>query len=153
MPKGGARTHSGPPPDPNALRRDRRSDGDWTTLPARREGESPAWPLTEQTGREAQVWESYWRKPQAILWERNGQQFEVAMHVRQLCEAEQAGAATAARTLVRQQLDSLLLTLPAMRSARVRIAEDEVTPQRQARPATSRKSSRSRLKVASGGDS
>ena len=150
MPKGGARTNSGPPPDPNALRRDRKNDGEWTTLPARRDGNVPEWPLVEQTVREDDVWDAYWRKPQAILWDRNGQHFEVALHVRQLCAAEAHDAGVNARTLVRQQLDSLLLTLPAMRSARVRIAEDEVTERREAAPRTP--SSRSRLKVASGGD-
>lgn len=47
MPRGGARVNSGPPPDPNALRRDRPSDKDgWTTLPAEgRKGRTPKWPL------------------------------------------------------------------------------------------------------------
>lgn len=153
MPKGGARTHSGPPPDPNALRRDRKADGEWTTLPPVREGRAPKWPLVDQTGREERVWASYWRKPQAILWERNGQEFEVAIHVRQLVEAEVEGATSAARTLVRQQMDSLLLTLPAMRSARVRISADEVGEKRATQPAPAAPtSSRTRLKVATGGD-
>jgi len=49
MPKGGARVNSGPPPDPNALRRDRPSDKDgWTLLPANGyTGEVPGWPLLE----------------------------------------------------------------------------------------------------------
>lgn len=152
MPKGGARTNSGPPPDPNALRRDRKTDGDWTTLPSRREGDVPEWPLAGQSDREAVIWSTYWCKPQAILWERNGQEFEVALHVRQMVEAESPDATTAARTLVRQQLDSLLLTLPAMRSARVRIAADEVQEKRQTRTTKKAASSRSRLKVANGGD-
>lgn len=47
MPRGGARVHSGPPPDPTALRRDRPEDKEsWTTLPAEgRQGDPPAWPL------------------------------------------------------------------------------------------------------------
>lgn len=47
MPRGGARVNSGPAPDPNALRRDRKQDRDgWTTLPAKgREGATPPWPL------------------------------------------------------------------------------------------------------------
>lgn len=46
MPRGGARVNSGPPPDPNALRRDRKSDqAGWTTLPAKRRGRTPRWPL------------------------------------------------------------------------------------------------------------
>lgn len=152
MPKGGSRTNSGPPPDPNALRRDRKGDAEWTTLPARREGDAPEWPLTELSERESVIWESYWRKPQAILWQHNGQEFEVALHVRQLAEAESREATTAARTLIRQQLDSLLLTLPAMRSARVRIASDEVQEKRDTRTTKKAASSRSRLKVASSGD-
>lgn len=47
MPRGGARPNSGPPPDPNALRRDRPSDqAGWTHIPAAgRSGKPPAWPL------------------------------------------------------------------------------------------------------------
>lgn len=47
MPRGGARVNSGPPPDPNALRRDRPKDKDgWTSLPANgRKGRMPKWPL------------------------------------------------------------------------------------------------------------
>lgn len=49
MPKGGARINSGPPPDPQALRRDRPSDRDgWTLLPAGGyAGEIPEWPLLD----------------------------------------------------------------------------------------------------------
>jgi len=49
VPKGGARINSGPPPDPNALRRDRPSDRDgWTLLPAGGyAGTVPAWPLLD----------------------------------------------------------------------------------------------------------
>lgn len=47
--KGGARINSGPPPDPNALRRDRASDRNgWTVLPEEGyTGEKPEWPLLE----------------------------------------------------------------------------------------------------------
>jgi hypothetical protein len=49
VPKGGARINSGPPPDPNALRRDRPSDKDgWTLLPAGGfRGGAPEWPLLD----------------------------------------------------------------------------------------------------------
>lgn len=58
MPRGGARVNSGPPPDPNALRRDRPSDAAcWTTLPAegRRKANgaqaaAPPWPLLPDIG-------------------------------------------------------------------------------------------------------
>ena len=47
MASGGARARSGPPKDPDALRRDRKSDAKWKTLPAAgREGPPPEWPLS-----------------------------------------------------------------------------------------------------------
>lgn len=151
MTSGGARPRSGPVPDPNALSRDRKDDKTWTTLPKTFAGATPAWPLTESTPREDELWSIFWVKPQATLWERNGQVFEVAMHVRTFAEAEEPGAATTLRTLLRQQADALLLTIPAMLSARIRIAPDEVTDKRTANSLASvpaRSSSRSRLKKA-----
>jgi hypothetical protein len=148
--QGGARARSGPPPDPNALRRDRKSDAGWSVLPSEgRDGDAPEWPLMDQSEREAELWRAFWRKPQAILWERNAQVFEVAMHVRCFAEAEQPAAATPLRTLVRQQADALLLTMPAMLAARIKIAGDEVAVKRATADAPSevRTSSRSRLKA------
>jgi hypothetical protein len=122
----------------------------FTVLPASgRVGDPPAWPLTEASPREVVLWVAFWAKPQAILWERNGQAFEVAMHVRCFAEAEVQQASSAVRTLVRQQADALLLTIPAMHSARVRISVDEVRGKRAAAPASS---SRSRLRAVAGGD-
>lgn len=148
MASGGARTKSGPPPDPNALRRDRKSDAGWTVLPvAGRTGAAPEWPLTEWTRREEVLWSSFWSKPQAILWERNAQVFEVALHIRCFAEAEKPDAATSLRTLVRQQADALLLTIPAMLSARVKLSSDDLAEKRQAsKPAVRPASSRSRLR-------
>lgn len=105
--------------------------------------------MTEWSRREEVLWVEFWRKPQAILWESNGQAYEVAMHVRCFAEAEAPGASVALRTLVRQQADALLLTIPAMHSARVKLSADEVRVKRDAAetaapPATS---SRSRLRA------
>ena len=150
MASGGARARSGPAPDPNALRRDREA-GQWVTLPAEgRKGPVPEWPLPEPTERELELWRQMWCKPQALLWERNGQHHEVAMYCRRFAAAEEHGASVAAGTLVRQMMDSLLLTIPAMRSARVRIAEAQeqgadATPTRRKRT-----SSRARLTVVRG---
>lgn len=150
MAKGGARARSGPAPDPNALRRERDA-GEWTVLPAEgREGEAPEWPLAEQTPREVELWERLWRMPQALMWERFGQELEVALYVRRLTEAELMDSRVNLSTLVRQMADSLGLTTPGMRANRWRIAAEE-----QARPAATRKpaarsSARSRLKVVSG---
>ncbi|MEH0445437.1 hypothetical protein QA811_17695 [Streptomyces sp. B21-102] len=151
MPKGGARSRSGPAPDPEALRRERDA-GEWTILPAEgRQGATPEWPLTEQTGREAELWERLWSMPQAFMWERCSQHIEVALYVRRLSEAEKPEAFVGLGTLVRQMADSLGLTSPGMRANRWRIErpheDDEVSG-----PATiAPTSARARLRAVSGG--
>ena len=148
MASGGARARSGPPPDPNALRRNR--EGEWTTLPAEgRQGPEPRWPLAgEPTPREAYVWRDMWRKPQAVMWEKNGQEYEVALFVRKLVEAEAPLASATLSTLVRQMMDSLGLTIPGMRANRWKLAEDELAERRDERRSGS---SRSRLRIARAG--
>jgi hypothetical protein len=145
MPKGGTRSRSGPPPDPNALRRDR-DDAEWVTLPpAGREGEAPEWPLTAPTKRELAFWSRLWAKPQAVMWERLGQELEVALYVRRLVESERRGSAANLTTLVRQMADSLGLTTPGLRSNRWRIgklAPDDAKARRAPVPST-----RTRLRV------
>lgn len=151
MASGGARVRSGPAPDPHALRRDREA-GQWVTLPAEgRTGPTPEWPLTDPTARELELWQQLWRKPQALLWERNGQHHEVAMYCRRFAAAEVPDAPVALGTLVRQMMDSLLLTIPAMRSARVQIAGGEGKAEAESKPARRRGGgSRARLTVVRG---
>ncbi|MEU0733847.1 hypothetical protein [Streptomyces lavendulocolor] len=147
MPRGGARTRSGPAPDPEALRRERDA-GEWTVLPSEgRQGEPPAWPLLGQSEREAELWGRLWRKPQALMWERFGQELEVALYVRRLAEAEEPDARVNLSTLVRQMADSLGLTTPGMRSNRWRITRDEEPRPAAGRAVAPRASARSRLKV------
>ena len=149
MAKGGARARSGPPPDPHALRRDRDA-GEWVTLDAGgRDGEPPAWPLTGQTDREAELWEREWRRPQALMWERNGQELEVALYVRSLAAAERVDATVAARTLVRQQQEALGISLPGLARNRWRIAEADAGSEAPTVPAG--RSARDRFKVVTGG--
>ena len=125
MASGGARLNSGPAPDPasySSLRKD------WDTLPASGfAGLVPEWPLPDQSGREAELWDVYWRKPQAIIWDRNNQQIEVALHVRRISEVEIPDSPTALGTLVRQQMDALLLTIPAMNAAHILISSTVLT--------------------------
>lgn len=153
MPKGGARARSGPAPDPTALRRERDA-GEWTVLPAEgRPGDPPRWPLVGQSDREAELWARLWSKPQALMWERLGQDLEVALFVRNFALAELPGAPINLGTLVRQQQDSLGLTTPGLRANRWRITRDEVAERRADAPAqAARPSSRGRLKVVAGGD-
>lgn len=157
MPKGGARGRSGPAPDPEALRRERDA-GEWTILPAEgREGDAPEWPLTEQSTREEALWVRLWRMPQALMWERYGQDIEVALYVRRLTAAEQPDAGVNLGTLVRQQSDSLGLTTPGMRANRWRIDRADDEPAQGAGPASvspiAPNSARARLRSVSGGSS
>lgn len=152
MPSGGSRVRSGPAPDPMALRRDRPSDKDgWTTLPAEgRTGDAPAWPLLDQSPREEVLWARFWRKPQAVIWERDSLIEIVALFVRQFAEGEVPKSSAENRKTIRLMLADLYLTPDSMLKARLRIATDEVEAKRTER-APVRKSARSRLKVVSDG--
>lgn len=153
MPSGGARARSGPAPDPNAIRRERDA-GEWTELPADgRNDDPPDWPLAAMSSRELQLWVRLWRMPQALMWERYGQELEVALYVRQLERFEKPRSPIILGTLVRQMADSLGLTTPGLRANRWKIMRpndaDAPIPGGLGAP---RRSSRDRLKVLTGGD-
>lgn len=166
MARGGARVNSGPPPDPQALRRDRTSDKDgWTLLPAGGwDGELPTWPLSRSiaTGddaladavstRERAHWASAWRTPQAAAWSRLGWTSDVALYCRWLAMAELGDMKAAGEA--RQWSDRLGLNPAAMLRNRWKVAVDQLAAARDDRDAGSGerpRSSRDRLKVASGG--
>lgn len=153
MAKGGARSRSGPAPDPTALRRERDA-GEWTILPAEgREGDAPEWPLSEATSRELHLWDALWGRPQALMWERFSQHYEVALYVRRLAEAEEPKSSVVLSTLVRQMADSLGLTTPGMRANRWRIdrLEDEAAVATPVTTVVAANSARTRLRAVSGG--
>lgn len=147
MAKGGARTRSGPPPDPNALAR-KRDEADWTKLPAEgRPGRAPRWPLTQASPRERTLWTELWKLPQAVMWERQHLHHTVALYVRRLAEAEMPESKVTVSTLVRQLADGLGLTSPGLRSLRWRI---ESPAKKTAAKKARRASARDRLKVVDG---
>ena len=148
MTRGGARPRSGPPRDPNALRRERDKD-EWAHLAASgREGDPPAWPLTESSKREDALWASEWARPQAIEWERLGLVLEVALYVRNVVAAEKADASPPLRALVMRQMDSLGLTLGGLRANRW-VIDDGGTAQQEAEQPSGevRSSVKDRLKL------
>lgn len=205
MPRGGARTRSGPPPDPNALARERDA-GEWKVLPRQkgRRRKPPAWPLPADVRAQAQLefaerlavevrdqwanaedsrkaaalakklekvelalaemravfaqreqmelalWAELWALPQALMWERQSQHWEVALYARRMIEAQERGSAVNLSTLVRQMADSLGLTTPGLRSNRWRI-EAEEKPRPSAARSPRRSSARDRLRVVPGG--
>ncbi len=149
MAKGG-HARSGPAPDPDALRRDR-DGGSWVTLPAEgRQGVVPEWPLSRSTKREREMWELEWRRPQAVMWERNGQELEVALYVRSFIEASERGATTNLRTTVLRQQEALGLSLPGLARNRWRIASDSPAVAEES-PRLAARSARERFKVVTGG--
>lgn len=153
MGSGGARATSGPPPDPMALRRDRKDDGEWVTLPRDgRAGDPPEWPLTKATIRERHVWGTLWAKPQAVQWEKLGMTWEVALYTRRLVEAEKPRSAVGLSTLVRQMGDALGLTIPGMRVNRWKLAgtPEAKAPARKAAPTPQRQAARDRFRVIDG---
>lgn len=154
MPSGGARSRSGPPQDPNALRRDRKDDAAaWVTLPhGGRTTPAPTWPAPTQTDREAELWAEMWATPQALIWERDGLRHYVAMFVRLVAEAEVEKASAENRKTVRMMYADLYLTSDSMARAKIRIAQDELGQERETRTTAKRASSRERMKVVSGGD-
>lgn len=145
---------SGPAPDPNALRRDRKTDAaGWRVLPADgRPDDAPEWPLTEPADRERDVWDDLWEKPQAVMWEELGQALEVALFVRTLVEAEQVDARVDVKKMVRGYLDSLGLSVQGMLRNRWKIAPADAPPVSPEAPAVRRPSARDRLKIVPSGE-
>lgn len=140
MTRGGARSRSGPPPDPNALRRSRKSDPAWTKIPAEGRGDAPApeWPLVEPSTRELELWEAWWAEPVAVLWEESHALHYVAFTVRMFTEAEQPKARTEDRKSLNQMMANLYMTPDSQLRARILIvpADDESAPVETASDAT-----------------
>jgi len=107
----------------------------------------------EADGREWELWADLWGKPQAIMWERLGQLYEVAMCVRMLARAEQPKSSIELQKVVRQYLDSLGLSTQGMLRNRWRIAANEVGERRDSRKtkASAGPSMKDRLKAIDGG--
>lgn len=145
----GSSSRSGPAPDPKALRRDRDS-GDWVDLPAAgREGPAPDWPLSKATKREVELWEREWARPQAIMWERNHQELEVALYVRNVRLAEMPSAPNAARTLVVRQMEELGISQGGLRRNNWRIVDGSAATAKPKRRAAA--GARDRLQLIQGG--
>lgn len=147
MTSGGARGRSGPAPDPNALRRDRKDDAAWVTLPAGGfAGPAPEWPLGSLSDAEAGLWAKLWAKPQGFMWDQLQLEFEVAAYVRAFLESVEPEASAGLKTAVLRMSAELGLSTVGMGQLRWKIAVDEVAEQRnKAKPVA--KSARDRLKA------
>lgn len=146
MSRGGARNRSGPPPDPNSGRSDRRGYK-VTALPSEGyQGDPPPWPLAGQSNREAELWAWAWSTPQACAWSLEPWRWHsVAMWVRVavICEGPMAQAAD--KSGLHRFADQIGLTPAGLKENGWAIAADEVTQKRDEEPKPA--SSRDRMKV------
>lgn len=116
-------------------------------LPRVHTGEVPEWPLNYVSKRALEVWAIYWKKPQAYIWSAQSSEYEVAIHVQTLIEAEVPNVQTSTRSLLLQQMNSLMLTEATLSKAGYAIAGvNEALTVTTAKPAA-RPSARTRLRA------
>lgn len=175
MTSGGPRRNSGRAPDPAALRRDRKDDAAWVTLPAEGyAGDVPVFPLErvpvydvfyEDKKRvkvfdpdatvalheqELELWGVLWAKPQAFMWAKLGLDHEVAAYVRAFIRSVSADGNASDRTAALRMAAEIGLSLPGMHSLRWKFSEDELAARRDEAVATGPVGARDRLKVIGG---
>ena len=151
MTSGGARSRSGPAPDPNALRRDRADDKGWVVLPAEGfAGVVPVFPLSGAMVSEVELWDELWAKPQAFMWSKLGLKFQLAAYVRAFLESVEVEASAGLKTAVLRMEGELGLSIPGMSSLRWKLSEDEMSERRSAPSLSSASSVKSRLAAAKG---
>lgn len=118
MPKGGARSRSGPPKDPTS-RTSERAGYVLTALPA--EGYRGRVPgllqfLPNATARHRQVWNELWRTPQACAWSLERWRWPVVADLTfRMVLGQDPDAPAAVATAVRQLRDDLGLSTAGLR--------------------------------------
>ena len=174
MASGGARVRSGPAPDPNALRRDRKDDKAWIDLPVEPLVEVPEYPLakvpvyfeyfvdkqkvreiddgpTEQRwDTERAIWAELWQKPQAHMWAALGLKWQVAAYVRAYVESTGPESNSGLKTAVLRQEAELGLFTVGMASLRWKFAVDELSVKRADDAPKKVVSARDRMKALNG---
>lgn len=143
MARGGARARSGPAPTSTERSHKAQADSQgWLTLPADgRDGPLPPFPLTSPTDREMDLWERLWETPQAVMWERLSQDFEVASYVRLMTRAEKPNSSAIIWGQVKQFAESLGLSVSGMARNRWTVAAGQDTDSDAPLPAVSSVSS------------
>jgi len=128
-----------------------------TALPAEGyDGPAPAFPLSEPTERELEVWSDLWRTPQACAWSMASESWRirtVALYVRTVvrCEAPDAGAALLSQ--LHRFADQIGMTTAGLAEMGWKVAVDEVGAKAAEKPvATSAPAAQRRLRAVSSGD-
>lgn len=157
MSKGGARTRSGPPKDPNSGRSERQGFK-LTALPSEGyRGDVPPLEdfLPSPSARHLAVWATLWTTPQACAWSMEPWRWPVVADlVKYSVRSEPADAPAALATAVRQLRDDVGLSKAGLIANGWAIAVDQVAEQRAEHEddkPPARGSSRDRMKVVSGG--
>lgn len=150
MVSGGARARSGPAPDPNALRRDRKDDKAWVDLPVVPLSDAPSFPLVDGSDLELSLWAELWLKPQAHMWAALGLKWQVAAYVRAFVESVTPDASAGLKTAVLRQEAELGLSTVGMGSLRWKFAVDEIGVKRSEVTPRRASSMKSRLKAVNG---
>lgn len=152
MARGGARSRSGPAPTSTDRSHKAKTDQQgWTTLPAEgRDGPMPAFPLVSPTDREMELWERLWESPQAVMWEQQAQEFEVAAYVRLLARAELPKSSSMIWAQVKQVGESLGLSVSGMQRNRWVVGTPEPEEEDTSAPVAGVASLAERLKAVQG---
>ena len=158
MTSGGARTRSGPAPDPNSGASERKGLRFRSLPPEGYQGEVPTFPLPalpdeDMSIRESELWAEVWTYPQAVAWaDERWRWYSVAMWVRTAVACEQPDVKAGDRTSLLRLSEQIGLTTAGLSLNRWTIGspegEDVEKPGH-----VKRRSSRDRmaLKVVNGG--
>jgi hypothetical protein len=123
------------PPDPSALRRDRKDDPAWTRLTHRDPSAAvPEFPLADPSPRVLHWWEYHWKTPQADQWERGREHVTVALFCQVLSEAEKPNAPVTIHRPLKQLRDELGLSVDGLKRRRWHLPDDPAASA--TRPAT-----------------
>lgn len=124
MARGGARNRSGPQPDEESARSDRRDFKLSALPPEGYDGEAPEFPLPDASGRELEVWGQAWSTPQACAWSLEPWRHRtVAMWVRWSVRMEAEDASAALGNVVVRFADQIGLTPAGLKENGWKIAE------------------------------
>lgn len=148
MPRGGARNRSGPPPDPNSLRSDKRGLS-FRHLPHDGYvGEPPEWPLPDFSEREIEVWRTAWTYPQAAAWAVEPWRWlAIALWVRTFVVCEGPNATAADKGSLHRFADQIGLTPAGLKENGWLVAPADDQPDEEAAPTSAAEAARTRLKV------
>lgn len=150
MGSGGARSRSGPAPNPASKRSDSRGLDDVVRLlPSSGSSKrAPTWPFPTGSAREKALWRKLWTYPQAVAWaDESWRHLTIANYVRWQVKSEAPDATPSVMTQVNRLADSIGLSPAGLRENRWEIIDDPPDAEEDQKPTTRREAQRRRMKV------